>query len=256
MMNVKEIAAQKHTPRTPLQGGITVGGIDQANATISHTILAQGAICNLDKPEGWTSFDVVNKLRGASRIKKVGHAGTLDPFATGVLLICFASATKQVESLMTLEKEYEGTLVLGVDTDSHDVTGKIVNQRDVPSLTREQLETALQKYLGEIMQTPPMFSALKKEGRRLYDLARAGENIEVEPRPVCIHTIELLHVNLPAVTLRVACSRGTYIRALARDLGNDFGCGAYLKTLRRTRIGDYRSAQSLTVAQFVERLTD
>lgn len=225
-------------------------------SAISRAALAQGMICNLDKPEGWTSFDVVNKLRGASRIKKVGHAGTLDPFATGVLLICFASATKQVESLMTLEKEYEGTLVLGADTDSHDVTGNIIQQREVPALSRAALEAALQKYLGEIMQTPPMISALKKGGRRLYDMARAGENIAIEPRAVTIHAIELLSVNLPELALRVTCSRGTYIRALARDLGNDFGCGAYLKTLRRTRIGDYRSTQSLTVAQFVERLTD
>lgn len=255
-MNVKEIAAQNHTPRTPLTGGITSGGIDQANATISRTILANGAICNLDKPEGWTSFDVVNKLRGASRIKKVGHAGTLDPFATGVLLICFASATKQVENLMTLEKEYEGTILLGVDTDSHDVTGKIVAQRDVPNLTREQLETALQKYIGDIMQTPPMVSALKKGGRRLYDLARAGESVAIAPRPVTIHAIDLLNVNLPELTMRVACSRGTYIRALARDLGNDFSCGAYLKTLRRTRIGSYHIEESLSVPQFIERLTD
>lgn len=225
-------------------------------SSLSRAALAQGMICNLDKPEGWTSFDVVNKLRGASRIKKVGHAGTLDPFATGVLLICFASATKQVENLMTLEKEYEGTILLGAHTDSHDVTGNIVQQREVPNLSRTEIEAALQKYRGEIMQTPPMISALKKGGRRLYDLARAGENIEIEPRPVTIHALELLNVNLPELTLRVTCSRGTYIRALARDLGNDFGCGAYLKTLRRTRVGEYRDTQSLTVAQFVERLTD
>jgi tRNA pseudouridine55 synthase len=225
-------------------------------SAISRAALAQGAICNLDKPEGWTSFDVVNKLRGASRIKKVGHAGTLDPFATGVLLICFASATKQVESLMTLEKEYEGTILLGTDTDSHDVTGTITQQREVPSLSCEEIETALQRYRGEIMQTPPMISALKKGGRRLYDMARAGESIAIEPRPVTIHAIQLLNVSLPELTVRVTCSRGTYIRALARDLGKDFGCGAHLKTLRRTRIGNYRSAQSLTVAQFVERLTD
>ncbi|NUO83044.1 tRNA pseudouridine(55) synthase TruB [candidate division KSB1 bacterium] len=252
MVNLQvSAAASYNTPLTPLKGEI-----DRASATISRAALAQGAICNLDKPEGWTSFDVVNKLRGASRIKKVGHAGTLDPFATGVLLICFASATKQVESLMKLEKEYEGTLVLGVDTDSHDVTGKIINQQAVPALTQTEIAPAVQKYVGEIMQVPPMFSALKKEGRRLYDLARAGESVELEPRAVTIHAIELLRVNLPELTLRVTCSRGTYIRALARDLGKDFGCGAYLKTLRRTRIGEYRSAQSLTVAQFVERLTD
>lgn len=233
-----------------------MSAIDRADAIISRTTLAQGMICNLDKPEGWTSFDVVNKLRGASRVKKVGHAGTLDPFATGVLLICFASATKQVESLMTLEKEYEGTLVLGADTDSHDVTGKIISQREVPALGREEIEAALQKYIGEIMQTPPMFSALKKEGRRLYDLARAGENVEVEPRPVTIYRMELLNVNLPEISLRLACSRGTYVRALARDLGNDLGCGAFLKNLRRTRIGSYRSTDSLSVPQFIASLTD
>lgn len=233
-----------------------MSAIDRADAIISRTTLAQGMICNLDKPEGWTSFDVVNKLRGASRVKKVGHAGTLDPFATGVLLVCFASATKQVESLMTLEKEYEGTFVLGVDTDSHDVTGKILAQREVPALRREEIEVALQKYLGDLMQTPPMFSALKKEGRRLYDMARAGENVEVEPRPVTIYRMELLNVNLPEISLRLACSRGTYVRALARDLGNDLGCGAFLKNLRRTRIGSYRSTDSLSVPQFIASLTD
>lgn len=242
------------TNSTPLKGGMSA--IDRADAIISRTTLAQGMICNLDKPEGWTSFDVVNKLRGASRVKKVGHAGTLDPFATGVLLVCFASATKQVESLMTLEKEYEGTFVLGVDTDSHDVTGKILAQREVPALRREEIEVALQKYLGDLMQTPPMFSALKKEGRRLYDMARAGENVEVEPRPVTIYRMELLNVNLPEISLRLACSRGTYVRALARDLGNDLGCGAFLKNLRRTRIGSYRSTDSLSVPQFIASLTD
>ncbi len=251
MINLKESAALKNSPLAPLKGGI-----NGAALTISRAALAQGMICNLDKPEGWTSFDVVNKLRGASRIKKVGHAGTLDPFATGVLLICFANATKQVESLMMLEKEYESALVLGVDTDSHDVTGKITDQHEAPMLSRAEIESALQRYVGEIMQTPPMFSAIKKEGRRLYDMARAGESVEIGPRAVTIHALELLSMNLPELTLRVTCSRGTYIRALARDLGKDFGCGAYLKTLRRTRIGEYRSAQSLTVAQFLERLTD
>lgn len=256
MVNQQTSAASPHDPFAPFKGGGAAGGIDRDNAAISRAALAQGMICNLDKPEGWTSFDVVNKLRGASRIKKVGHAGTLDPFATGVLLLCFASATKQVESLMTLEKEYEGTILLGVDTDSHDVAGAIVKEREVPHLSRETIVAALQKYRGEIMQTPPMISALKKGGRRLYDMARAGENIELEPRAVTIHAIELLNVNLPELAVRVTCSRGTYIRALARDLGNDFGCGAYLKALRRTRVGEYRSTQSLTVAQFVERLTD
>ncbi|MCG3117983.1 MAG: tRNA pseudouridine synthase B [bacterium] len=223
---------------------------------IGRADLKTGKIIPLDKPEGWTSFDVVNKLRGLTKVKKVGHAGTLDPFATGVLLICFAGATKQVNQLMELEKEYEGTLALGTETDSHDVTGKIVAQHAVPELSREQIVQAVKKYTGAIMQIPPMFSALKREGRRLYELARQGEQVDLTPRPVKIYTFDILEVTLPEIRFRVRCSRGTYIRALARDLGRDFGCGAFLKTLRRTRVGEYAVASALSIQQFVERLTD
>lgn len=223
---------------------------------IGRADLKTGKIIPLDKPEGWTSFDVVNKLRGLTKVKKVGHAGTLDPFATGVLLICFAGATKQVNQLMELEKEYEGTLALGTETDSHDVTGKIVAQHAVPELSREQIVQAVKKYTGAIMQIPPMFSALKREGRRLYELARQGEQVDLTPRPVNIYTFDILEVMLPEIRFRVTCSRGTYIRALARDLGRDFGCGAFLKTLRRTRVGEYAVASALSIQQFVERLTD
>lgn len=223
---------------------------------IGRADLKTGKIIPLDKPEGWTSFDVVNKLRGLTKVKKVGHAGTLDPFATGVLLICFAGATKQVNQLMELEKEYEGTLALGTETDSHDVTGKIVAQQAVPELSREQIVQAVKKYTGAIMQIPPMFSALKREGRRLYELARQGEQVDLTPRPVKIYTFDILEVTLPEIRFRVRCSRGTYIRALARDLGRDFGCGAFLKTLRRTRVGEYAVASALSIQQFVERLTD
>ncbi len=223
---------------------------------ISRAHLAAGAIYNLDKPAGWTSFDVVNKLRSASRVKKVGHAGTLDPFATGVLLLCFGPATKQVEQLMQLDKEYTGILELGQETDTHDITGKVVATGAVPPLSQEDLTQHAQRYVCEIMQTPPMFSALKKEGRRLYDLARSGESVEVQPRLVTIYSLDIAAVQLPEVTIRMTCSRGTYVRALARDLGKDLGCGAYLKSLRRTRIGSYTVAQSLSVQQFVERLID
>lgn len=224
--------------------------------TISRAQLAAGEIWSINKPAGWTSFDVVNKLRYASRVAKVGHAGTLDPFATGVLLICFASATKKVEHLMALEKEYEGVVELGVETDSHDVTGKILNTRPVPALTTEQVEQALAQYRGTIMQKPPMFSALKQGGRRLYQLARAGQEIELAARPVTIHALELVACAPPLLTLRLRCSRGTYVRSLARDLGEDLGCGAHLKSLCRSRVGPYLLADSVTVAEFIKSLVD
>jgi tRNA pseudouridine55 synthase len=228
----------------------------EINNVISRAELKAGKIVAIDKPTGWTSFDVVNKLRGMTGVKKVGHAGTLDPFATGVLLICFASATKQVDSLMALEKEYQGTFELGTETDSHDVTGKVIAQHPVPELSREQIEQAVRRYVGEIMQTPPMFSALKREGRRLYELARKGEQVELEPRKVTVYAFDVLDVVLPEIRFQVTCSRGTYIRALARDLGKDLGCGAFLKTLRRTRVGQYAASSSLSIEQFAKQLID
>ncbi len=228
----------------------------ESNNVIRRAELNAGKIVAIDKPVDWTSFDVVNKLRGMTKVKKVGHAGTLDPFATGVLLICFASATKQVEQLMELEKEYQGIFELGTETDSHDITGKIAAQHPVPDLSRLQIESAAKKYVGEIMQTPPMFSALKRDGRKLYELARKGEQLELEPRPVKIYAFHILEVKPPEIHFSVTCSRGTYVRALARDLGRDFGCGAFLKTLRRTRVGNYTIANALSIQQFAERLTD
>jgi tRNA pseudouridine55 synthase len=228
----------------------------ETNNLIRRAELHAGKIVAIDKPVDWTSFDVVNKLRRMTKVKKVGHAGTLDPFATGVLLICFASATKQVNQLMELEKEYQGIFELGIETDSHDITGKIVVQHPVPDLSRQQIESAAKKYVGNIMQTPPMFSALKRDGQKLYELARKGEQIDLEPRPVKIYAFDILDVKLPEIHFRMTCSRGTYVRALARDLGKDFGCGAFLKTLRRTRVGDYTVANALSIQQFAERLTD
>jgi tRNA pseudouridine55 synthase len=228
----------------------------EINNIISRAELNAGKIIAIDKPEGWTSFDVVNKLRRLTRVKKVGHAGTLDPFATGVLLICFASATKQVGALMNLDKEYQGTLELGTETDSHDVTGRIVMQSPVPELSREQIEHAVQRYVGEIRQIPPMFSALKKDGRRLYKLARQGEHIALEPRQVHVHSFDVMEVKLPEIKFQLTCSRGTYVRALVRDLGHDLGCGAFLKILRRIRVGPYTASSALTIEQFAERLRD
>lgn len=223
---------------------------------IRRSELQSGKIVLLDKPVDWTSFDVVNKLRGMTKVKKVGHAGTLDPFATGLLLICFASATKQVNQLMELEKEYQGVFELGSETDSHDVTGKVVSQRPVPDLSVTQIESAAKKYSGEILQVPPMFSALKRDGKKLYELARQGKEVELAARPVKIYAFDILAVSLPEIRFRIACSRGTYIRAIARDLGRDLGCGAFLKTLRRTRVGAYTVADALSIQQFAERLAE
>lgn len=223
---------------------------------IRRSELQGGKIVPLDKPVEWTSFDVVNKLRGMTKVKKVGHAGTLDPFATGLLLICFASATKQVNQLMELEKEYQGAFELGSETDSHDVTGRVVSQHAVPDLSITQIESVAKKYSGEILQVPPMFSALKRDGKKLYELARQGKEVELAARPVKIYAFDILEVSLPEIHFRIACSRGTYIRAIARDLGRDLGCGAFLKTLRRTRIGAYKVADALSLQQFAERLVD
>jgi tRNA pseudouridine55 synthase len=228
----------------------------EINNAIRRFELKAGKVVAIDKPAEWTSFDVVNKLRRLTGIRKVGHAGTLDPFATGVLLICFASATKQVNKLMELDKEYEGTLELGTETDSHDVTGRIIAQHPVPNLSRAQIEQAVQRYVGEMRQTPPMFSAIKRGGQRLYKLARKGEQIALEPRKVTIYSFEVLEVKLPEIRFKIICSRGTYVRALARDLGNDLGCGAFLKALRRTRVGPYWAGSALSIEQFGERLTD
>jgi tRNA pseudouridine55 synthase len=157
---------------------------------------------------------------------------------------------------MGLEKEYQGTFELGVETDSHDVTGKVMAQHPVPELSREQIEQAVRRYVGEIMQTPPMFSALKRGGRRLYELARQGEQIDLEPRKVTIYSFDVLDVALPEIRFQVTCSRGTYVRALARDLGKDLGCGAFLKTLRRTRVGQYTASSALSIEQFAKQLID
>ncbi len=210
-----------------------------------------GAILNFHKPSGKSSFWLVKQIR--LRIKtKVGHAGTLDPFAEGVLLICTGRATRQVEQLMSLTKEYVGDIELGISTDTDDPTGKIVAQAPVPALTREELQAVCQSFVGPIYQLPPLFSAKQVQGRRLYKLARRGVAIERTPKLVHIEKIELLHHEQNLMTIRVICSKGTYIRALARDIGQQLGCGAYLKKLIRTRIGGYTIDEALNWPQFVE----
>jgi len=197
----------------------------------------------------WTSFDVVNKARRILDVKKVGHAGSLDPFATGVLLLCTGRATKWVPQFMELEKEYVGEIELGTTTDTLDVTGRVLTRREVPEYSLDEIHKVCQDFVGEILQVPPAYSALKVQGQRLYKRAREGRAIEVAPRRVKIHRLEVLSYSRPVTTVRVICSKGTYIRALARDIGQALGCGAFLRSLTRTRIGDFRIENALEISE-------
>lgn len=203
----------------------------------------------IDKPAGWTSHDVVAKLRGIFREKRIGHAGTLDPMATGVLPIFVGRATRAVEFAALREKEYLAGLRLGQVTDTQDVTGNTLATHPVTA-DRAQVEAALAQFRGEIRQIPPMYSAIKKEGKKLYELARRGQEVEREARPITIYALELTHQTGPAdYTLRVLCSKGTYVRTLCHDLGAALGCGGTLSTLRRTKSAGFTLADAVTIEQ-------
>jgi tRNA pseudouridine55 synthase len=201
----------------------------------------------IDKPEGVTSFDVVRRARRALKVRKIGHLGTLDPFATGLLPLCLGEATKLVPYLQPGPKAYRATLKLGVATDTQDLTGQVVSQcGTLPD--HEAIRAAAGRFVGEISQVPPMYSALHHQGERLYKLARRGEVVELPPRLVTVHELVVEEIVLPAVTIRVRCSQGTYIRTLAADLGAALGCGAHLTALRRTEVGSFRVEQALELA--------
>ena len=193
-------------------------------------------ILNVYKEAGFTSHDVVAKLRGICRQKKIGHTGTLDPEAVGVLPVCLGSGTKLCDMLTDKSKEYEAVLLLGQVTDTQDVTGTVLEEHEV-TVDEEQAVEAIRSFVGAYEQIPPMYSALKVNGKRLYELARAGKEVERKGRPVEIHSIEILSVSLPEITFRVACSKGTYIRTLCHDIGQKLGCGGTMKSLKRTRVG-------------------
>lgn len=213
-----------------------------------------------DKPLRWTSFALVNKIRyhisrklGVKKIK-VGHAGTLDPLATGVMIICTGKATKRIEELQYQTKEYIATLQLGATTPSFDLEKEIDATYPTEHITREMVEETLKKFTGTIEQIPPAFSACKVDGKRAYDLARKGDNVELKPKILVIDEIELLECNLPVIKIRVVCSKGTYIRALARDIGEALQSGAHLTGLIRTRVGEVRLEDCMQVDQFEEWL--
>jgi tRNA pseudouridine55 synthase len=216
-----------------------------------------GQILLFDKPLEWTSFQLVNKVRWLIRknfrIKKikVGHAGTLDPLATGLLILCTGKSTKLIESLQGQEKEYTGSFTLGATTPSYDMETEVDETFPIDHLTSERIHEATKAFLGDIQQRPPVFSALKKDGKRLYEYARSGEEVEIPTRSVNISEFEITKIDRQKVHFRVVCSKGTYIRSLAHDFGRELNSGAYLSSLRRTRIGDYTLANALTVDSFV-----
>lgn len=206
-----------------------------------------GRVLLINKPFQWTSFDVVNKLRHLLKIKKIGHAGTLDPLATGLLIICTGKMTRRIEEFMGLEKEYTGKFILGKTTPSHDLETKISEGNDISSLTDKLIQEATIAFTGTIQQIPPLHSAIKIGGKRAYEFARQGQHMELKAREVEISTFEISRIQLPEISFRIVCSRGTYIRSIARDFGDALGVGAYLSELCRTRIGTYtiENAQAL-----------
>ncbi|HEX7015925.1 MAG TPA: tRNA pseudouridine(55) synthase TruB [Cyclobacteriaceae bacterium] len=205
-----------------------------------HRPADEGRVLLVDKPLGWTSFDVVNKIRKKLGIRKVGHAGTLDPLATGLLIICTGKMTRQIDQYMGLDKTYTGTMVLGAESPSGDLETEPVPVADPTALGEDQIREAARAFTGALTQIPPAHSAVKVGGTRAYQLARKGKPVALTPRSVYIHEFEITSINLPEVSFRVTCSKGTYIRSLVRDFGAHLKVGAYLSALRRTRIGDFR----------------
>ena len=205
----------------------------------------------IDKPMDWTSQDVVSKLRGVLHTKRIGHGGTLDPMATGVLPVFVGRATRGVEFFEHAEKTYEAVLRLGITTDTEDITGTVLTESPV-AVTEAQLEAALSKFRGDIFQIPPMYSAIKIGGQKLCDLARKGREVERKPRPVTIHALKLLSFDGEKATLRVRCSKGTYIRTLCKDIGEALGCGGCMEALRRTAAGAYTVEEAIPLQQLVE----
>jgi tRNA pseudouridine55 synthase len=211
--------------------------------------LSEGRIILIDKPLGWTSFDVVKKVRNSSPDKKVGHAGTLDPLASGLLILCTGKMTKQISIFQDQEKEYTGVFEIGRTTPSFDLETSFDSHTEIGHIIPQQLISAANSFLGTIEQVPPVYSAVKMNGERLYEKARKGERPEIKSRPVDIKEFEIVEVNFPDVHFRLVCSKGTYVRSLVRDVGVKLGVGAYLKTLRRTRIGSFHVTQASKISK-------
>jgi tRNA pseudouridine55 synthase len=215
---------------------------------------SDGKVILLDKPLHWTSFDVIRKLRSILQIKKIGHAGTLDPLATGLLIVCTGKFTKKINEYMAAEKEYTGSITLGAVTPTYDLESLPEQQKDYSFITTEMLQNTTEKFTGDFEQLPPIYSAIKKDGVALYELARRGVEVELKTRNINIKSFELTLIVLPVVHFKVVCSTGTYIRSLANDYGAVLGCGAHLSSLCRTRIGEFKLADAVGMEEFEKML--
>lgn len=213
-----------------------------------------GKLILIDKPFKWTSFDVVKKIRILTGVSKVGHAGTLDPLATGLLIVCTGKFTKSISAYMNMEKEYTGSMVLGAVTPTYDLESEPENFIDISIISNEKIYAATKEFTGEVQQVPPIHSAIKKDGKPAYLSARKGKEIILEPRKITISSFEITEINLPEINFKVVCSTGTYIRSLANDFGKFLQTGAYLSSLRRTRIGNFLVDDALTPEQFQQEI--
>jgi tRNA pseudouridine55 synthase len=216
----------------------------------------EGQVLLINKPLHWTSFDAVRKIRNLTGVIKVGHAGTLDPLATGLLIICTGKFTKKINEYMGMEKEYTGTFTLGATTPTYDLESEPENLKDISHLTVAQIHAATQPFTGPILQVPPAHSAIKKDGKPVYLAARKGEDVVLEPRPVTIYQFEITAIELPVVHFKVVCSTGTYIRSLAHDYGKTLGVGGYMSSLCRTRIGEFTVEQAKEMEAFTREIEE
>lgn len=220
--------------------------------TAESPYFSEGQVLLVDKPIEWTSHDVVAKVRNTIRIKKVGHAGTLDPLATGMLILCTGKFTKRINEYMAREKEYTGTFTLGAVTPTYDLESEPIDQKDFSFITGELIQKTLFAFTGTIQQVPPIHSAIKQAGKPVYILARKGKDVVLEPRTITIKEFEITSIDLPVLHFRVVCTTGTYIRSLAHDFGQALGCGAYLSSLCRTRIGEFTLDQAKSLPETLE----
>lgn len=216
----------------------------------------EGKVLLIDKPLHWTSFDVVRKIRNLIKIKKVGHAGTLDPLATGLLIVCTGKFTKKINQFMAQEKEYTGQITLGAVTPTYDLESEPRDFKSIDGITPKLIAEAAQNFIGEILQTPPIHSAIKQKGKPVYLQARKGIDVIIEPRKISIKSFEITAIEMPVVSFKVICSTGTYIRSLANDFGAALGCGGYLSELRRTRIGNFKAEDAMNIVKFEASLSN
>ena len=230
--------------------------INRINKYVVMFNFEEGELLLIDKPLKWTSLDVVKKIRNTIRIKKVGHAGTLDPLATGLLIVCTGKMTKKINDFQEMPKEYTGTFVIGQTTPSHDLETEVSTKKNIQHITEKDINEIVKMFQGPVLQVPPAHSAIKKDGQRVYIKARAGEQVELSPREVVIHKLEVTQFTPPHIHFRLACSKGFYVRSLARDFGEALGVGAYLSELRRTRIGDHSVDNAMNIEDFVKSLEE